>query len=851
MVNLNKTSRNNPEQEKTRKKHNRAGIYMGEVISTKDVSRTGRIRVFVASLGKDKSTSSGNFDCIWVSPFAGGTDYSQIQRDDTRAYEGTQQTYGLWMVPPDIGNIVLVAFGDGLSKFPLCMGCLFPDHYNYMIPGMPSGKAWQGPEARLPVAEKNKFDPNLEHGPDTLRPAHHDFAEALTKQGLINDTLRGPSTSGAKRESPSQVFGFLSPGPLDPETQLRSSGHQLVFDDSVENRQIRIRSAGGGQVLIDDTTGTFYCINSPGTAWFEMTPQGGFNFFGEGDINIRAKKNFNIRADRNVNIEAGTDVNIRAAGDDSGLENLAKDVIAGKVKNEINKAATTQLGEKAAGQLGGVASGLLAGLAGAKGSIRLDAAGDITQRAKLNTILTSVVGNFDLTADGHISATSLGPKGIILHAPLGSLKTNSLRSTSIRTGNFVVSAKLTASFQASIIFLNSGGLRAPKIINPFKTLAPTIKTSNYRDQSSVPPQYDRVADQALMNGGMRSTRGPNIKSIVTSMVTAEPFIGHTNYNPLTDIPDLQVPDAGLNIANNAIDDSGIPADIDSPDGFVKGLPDGKLSSVVNKVKSNFDLPANKDILALPNLAAVTEGLTAAIPLICSPTLNSAKQTLVGAGKILSESETQLSQIAVNGNGLSDQLTNPAFNKINSAITSVKNLSETEQIIALADQSIEVSPDGPGKIYQDMFGNKIVDFKNGMGEIGSTVGLLGDINKTSKTVGKLVSVPLSDNQFIALTCFASHIGSSKFANSEVLQTVNNGEYAKVPTQMQGWQLGSTSKNSTPQRREEYVQRRQFEGELFATPDWVNIDFTSGATQTKSFGQLRHELMEAKNSSNHIG
>ena len=92
------------------------GIYQGEVRRTDDYSRSGVIQVFVAALAKDASIGDGLIECTWTSPFAGSTPVIALGKN-VEKYEETQKSYGMWMVPPDIGNTVLVAFGDGNIKF--------------------------------------------------------------------------------------------------------------------------------------------------------------------------------------------------------------------------------------------------------------------------------------------------------------------------------------------------------------------------------------------------------------------------------------------------------------------------------------------------------------------------------------------------------------------------------------------------------------------------------------------------------------------------------------------------------------------------------------------------------------
>ena len=114
-----------------------------------------------------------------------------IDPDNTESYEGTQQSYGMWFGAPDINSLVLVAFADGNRKHGYIISQVMQPQFNHMVPGIPAGKSFQGGKFLTPVAEKNKYSEQEGHN-DIIRPIHHDLAEAITKQGLINDKIREP-----------------------------------------------------------------------------------------------------------------------------------------------------------------------------------------------------------------------------------------------------------------------------------------------------------------------------------------------------------------------------------------------------------------------------------------------------------------------------------------------------------------------------------------------------------------------------------------------------------------------------------------------------------------------------------
>ena len=472
--NSNKTSANNPVRKQNDTKDSVFGIYLAEVVATKDISRTGRIRVFIPAISKDKNTTAGYFDAVWTSPFAGSTDPRAIGNDPTDPKQ-TISSYGMWAVPPDMGNQVLVAFGDGNTKYPLVISCLFPDKFNYMLPGNAGGRAYQASNIKAPTMEKNKKDGNPLHN-NATRPIQHTLAEALTKQGLIKDTLRGPGTSSARRESPSEVFGILTPGPRDPDKfDYRLGGHSITLDDNLSSRNIRIRTAQGNQILLDDTTGVMYFINKEGKVWMEFTQRGEVMLYAENNISMRTKGDFSIRAEQDVNIEAGQNINIKAAQDNVG------------------------------GDYTGEGSGT-------GGDINIESKNNLNVLVDDSFYLTTVKGPADMNFADTFSMTT--GKDLIekirgktvqttskdLHISAGGEAVNEIGSNfTVRTG--------------SRVLLNSGGPDAVRA----KTaeVATPIVTTDQQDQGKNAPGYDKTSDTPITTSGERTGAKPNIKTIAT------------------------------------------------------------------------------------------------------------------------------------------------------------------------------------------------------------------------------------------------------------------------------------------------------------------------------------------------
>jgi hypothetical protein len=104
------------------------------------------------------------------------------------------------------------------------------------------------------------------------------------------------------------VFGILTPGQ-----------HQFVMDDGDDagvDKGIRLRTAGGAQVLLNDEKGIVYIINKRGTAWIELTNDGKMDVFCTDDISYHSLKDFNLHVDGDINIQSKGSIKIRAEGAD-------------------------------------------------------------------------------------------------------------------------------------------------------------------------------------------------------------------------------------------------------------------------------------------------------------------------------------------------------------------------------------------------------------------------------------------------------------------------------------------------------------------------------------------------------
>jgi hypothetical protein len=216
-------------------------------------------------------------------------------------------------------------------------------------------------KTRLPVAEYNKKSTSSTGDTTKNKKPTHPFAKILINSGLNMDDIRGTTTSSARRETPSAVFGISTPGPLDKssgakqgtigkkEHQVKNAyvsrlgGSTFVMDDgddkfvreksaatapptyiSVEqgktakdhsiphNELVRIRTRSGHQILLHNSENLIYISHGSGNSWIEMTANGKIDVYAKDSISFHTETDFNFHADRDINFQANRNINFKA-----------------------------------------------------------------------------------------------------------------------------------------------------------------------------------------------------------------------------------------------------------------------------------------------------------------------------------------------------------------------------------------------------------------------------------------------------------------------------------------------------------------------------------------------------------
>ena len=345
------------------------GPFLARVVSHLDPTYMGILEVEILRPVGNTSEGSQLHQVKYLSPFYGVTGAEYVGQDPND-YNDTQKSYGMWMIPPDVGTTVVIFFIDADPKRGYWMGCVADENMNFMVPGLAAtanavdGVDFQdsaGRPGRIPVAEYNKKNNTSNADPTGFTKPKHPLATVLTLQGLVADDTRGITTSSARRETPSMVFGISTPGPLDKNANAkrgamgknessipdafvsRLGGTTFVMDDgddkflrktaanegppeyaSVEsgdtsgnvniphNELFRIRTRTGHQILLHNSEDLIYIGNAKGTTWIELTSNGKIDIYAKDSISVHTENDLNFTADRDINFNAKGNINLNA-----------------------------------------------------------------------------------------------------------------------------------------------------------------------------------------------------------------------------------------------------------------------------------------------------------------------------------------------------------------------------------------------------------------------------------------------------------------------------------------------------------------------------------------------------------
>lgn len=324
---------------RTRSRLPSPGPYLAEVTNHLDPTFMGGVEVIIRTTLPSTISQKNTYVVKYMTPFYGVTS-ARFEGNNPSDFNDVQKSYGWWAVPPDVGTTVMVIFVNSDPNQGYWIGCVPDTFQNHMVPGIaatsnvaltPGQREIYGTSI-LPTGEFNKKTNSLQTNTVNKTPKPvHPFADRLKRQGLLLDNVRGVTSSSARREVPSMVFGISTPGPLDPDGKKgkvgyvgnnqtpvsRLGGSTFVMDDgdiNGNNELVRIRTRTGHQILLHNSQDLIYIANSAGTTWIELTSNGKIDVYAEDSISMHTVGDFNFKADRDFNLESGRNFNIYSGG---------------------------------------------------------------------------------------------------------------------------------------------------------------------------------------------------------------------------------------------------------------------------------------------------------------------------------------------------------------------------------------------------------------------------------------------------------------------------------------------------------------------------------------------------------
>ncbi|MCB1711775.1 MAG: hypothetical protein KDH96_04625 [Candidatus Riesia sp.] len=303
-----------------RQPHAFSKITIGVVEKVDDTLQQLRLYVRCPALGDYPEKPISELPvCFFMSPLLGET----IYRDDGSGLPEGSSCYGL-LLPPRVGAQAIVTCIDDNADLRVCLGFIntdlilgtFPNgrytvSQNQVIGPLTSdeypmakqcsyqdkafgfssdtnhekiSRCFDRPISKLPLElEQQYFDTNTNNDEITM-----DNGKKITlDQGYVDD----PNLPDVEQKA-ATVYGLTTP-----------MGHTIYCDDAPFNSKIKLRTAKGSQVILDDSNERIYINTAEGNSWFEMDFDGNVDMFCY-NYNVHATNDVNITADKNVNVKA-------------------------------------------------------------------------------------------------------------------------------------------------------------------------------------------------------------------------------------------------------------------------------------------------------------------------------------------------------------------------------------------------------------------------------------------------------------------------------------------------------------------------------------------------------------------
>jgi hypothetical protein len=318
---------------------NREFIYMvttiGTVVDSNDPQQNGRVRILVPAYGDRPYANLQDLPwAIMASPFMGiiqATDASRGASTDN-VTDG-QVAYGFWNTPK-VGASVLVTCINGDPMNRVCMGCIpvqaamhtmphgryFYDTAELNNQGEPEGPLSSREQPIQPLydnqtaafgSRKNNYEYRTRGADNQITGIDSDTVSVYANDidSKVPDDMGFDFTESDGNEIIS-IQGYRQSRQTNAPVKnsnvsawVTSGFHAISMDDSVNNCRIRLRTAGGFQIILDDTNERMYLSSSQGANWMELDQDGNIYVFGK-RFSVHATEDINFTADNTIRMFA-------------------------------------------------------------------------------------------------------------------------------------------------------------------------------------------------------------------------------------------------------------------------------------------------------------------------------------------------------------------------------------------------------------------------------------------------------------------------------------------------------------------------------------------------------------------
>jgi hypothetical protein len=204
-----------------------------------------------------------------------------------------------------VGATVIIGFlyGDRNQRFYL--GSYFPEHGNRSLPL--GRNSTGGPQTdTLETLEPSTSNLNAQFQGDL------GASEAQTRGAYERQVAQGKTD----KDGTEGYQKGVAEGGLDPQTYcITTPGrHSIIMQDNPSSGRVRIKTAAGHQVLLDDANERIYVSTAKGASWVELDQDGRVHVYSGDSLSIASGGDVNISAKGNFRVSAGGNIDLGAAG---------------------------------------------------------------------------------------------------------------------------------------------------------------------------------------------------------------------------------------------------------------------------------------------------------------------------------------------------------------------------------------------------------------------------------------------------------------------------------------------------------------------------------------------------------